>query len=229
MPGRWQTDSEVGPGFLARGAALVYRYLVLEVLLIITMAPTAVMLVLLEQDASNLPLYALALVPVGPAVVAGLGATAGWEREADLSPARPFWRAYRREVWPTLAWWVPTLAVAAVLGINLVNLAVVPGAALLRPLLIGLLAVLAAWACAMAVLQARFAFRLGDAARVAGAAMVARFAFPLGVWLLLAALIAVVAVSSDAVGLLLAWAFVALLHLLARPFVSFVTERFTHD
>lgn len=222
-------DGEIGPGFLSRAAALIYRYLVLEVVVVLATLPTAVVLVLLAPDPSNLPLYALALVPVGPALVAALSAVHRWEREPSLSPARTYWSAYRSEAVTTLAWWVPWLALMTVIAINLTYLDRVPAGAAMRPALWMFGAVAVAWAGAMAVLTARFEFRLRDAVRIALASIFARPQFSLGVLVLVAAAGAIVAATSDAVGLLLAWAGVVLVHLMSVPLVSYVTERFTRD
>lgn len=225
---RW-TDDEVGRGPLSRGSAAIYRVLVLEGLLLLTCAPTVVLLLLLGREVSNTPLAVLALVPVAPAVVAGLSAVRSWESEADLSPARPFWRAYAREVGPTLAWWVPAVVLLAILSTNLVGMDLVPGGAALRPATVIITVLVLVWAGCMAVLQARFAFRLRDAARVAVIEMIPQWRFSLGVAGLLLVLGTVTLLSSEIVTGLLAWAAVLLLHLMARPLVTDVTERFTRD
>lgn len=221
------TDTEVGPGALSRGAAAVYRLLVLEVLLVVTTLPTALLLVLLRRDAANLPLVALALVPVGPAVVAGLAAVRAWEADPDLQPARAFWRAYRRDARGTLGWWVPLLAVLAVLAVNAAYADVVPGGPALRPVGLALAALLLVLGAHLAVLQARFTFRVRDAVRIALAEMVPQWRFSLGVLCLLLVGATVTVLAFDVVTALLAWAAVLLLHLMARPLVTEVTERFT--
>lgn len=227
MTAREWVDDEVGPGALSRGAAAVYRFLVLELLLVLTTAPTAVLLVLLDRDASNVPLYAVALLPVGPALVAGLAAVRSWEVEPDLSPARGFWRAYRRDALGTLTWWAPLLAVLAVLTVNVLNADLVPGGTALRPLMVVLVLLLLVLGGHLAVLQARFAFRLRDAVRIACVQVVPQWRFSLGVLSLLLVAAAVTVVSFDVVTVLLAWAAVLLLHLMSRPLVLDVTERFT--
>lgn len=224
-----QDYDEVGRGPLSRGSAVVYRFLVLEVLLVITTLPTAVAVVLLARDASNIPLYALAAAPIAPAVVAGVSAVTAWSRTPDLSPARPFWRAYRDEALPTLAWWLPCLAVVALLGINLANLGAVPGGPALRPALIVLLLVVAVWAGHMVVLQSGFSFRLRDAMRIAVVEIVPQWRFSVGVLSLHLVLAAVTVVSFDVVAVLLAWAAVALLQVMSRPLVIHITQRFTRD
>src|SRR5690606_20647037 len=55
---------EVGRGPLSRGAAWVYRFAVLEVLLVLACLPGLVVALLLDRHPSNLPLAVLALAPV---------------------------------------------------------------------------------------------------------------------------------------------------------------------
>lgn len=219
---------EIGRGPLSRGAAVVYRLIVLEVLLLLACLPSLVVMLLLDRDPSNLPLVVLALLPVGPAVVAGVAAVRAWSKDDDLSPARPYLHAYRRDVLATLKWWAPTLMLLAVLTFNLVNLAAVEGGAALRPLLLVLMVMVAVWSGHMVVLTAAFTFRTRDAARIAVAETVPQWRFSLGVLALL--LVAATALLwSEILLLLLAWAFVALLALMARPLITDVTERFTRD
>src|SRR5690606_42131820 len=92
---------EVGRGPLSRGAAWVYRFAVLEVLLVLACLPGLVVALLLDRHPSNLPLAVLALAPVGPALVAGAEAIAAWRRDDDLSPAPPFVTEYLPAVRPT--------------------------------------------------------------------------------------------------------------------------------
>lgn len=228
--GAGRNDDEVGRGPLSRGAAWIYRVIVLEVMLVVALLPTIAAILLLDRDSSNVPLYVLALLPAGPALVAGLGAARGWQVEPDLSPARPFWRTYRREALGTLTWWVPLLVVVAVLGVNVTHLQEIEGGALLGPVSALLLLLLPVWAAHMAVLQVRFSFRLRDAARIAVAELVPQWRFSLGALSLIVVLSAITLVTTDVVALLLLWTVVLFLHALSRPLVRDVTERFTvHD
>lgn len=218
--------AEVGHGPLSRGAAVVYRLLVLQLLLLLACSPSVVLLLLLDRDPSNVPLAVLALLPLAPALVAGVAAVRAWPQEDDLSPARPFLRAYRRDVGATLKWWVPALLLLAVLSFNLVHTSAVAGGAVLLPVLLVLLAMVAVWCGQMVVLTACFHLRTRDAARIAVAEAVPQWRFTLGVLGLLVVAGAVL-LTSEIVLLLLAWAFVGLLALMARGLVDDVTERFT--
>ena len=218
--------SEVGRGPLSRGAAVVYRLLVLEVLLLLTCLPTVVVLLLLDRDASNLPLAVLAFLPVAPALVAGVAAVRAWPRDDDLSPARPFLRAYRRDLVATLRWWVPAVLLLAVLSFNLAHLGGAAGGAALLPVLLVIATLVVLWCGQMVVLTASFNLRTRDAARIAVAEAGAQWRFSLGVLGLLVVGVAVL-LASEIVLLLLVWAFVGLLALTARPFVAAVTAKYT--
>lgn len=226
---RQSEAGEVGRGPLSRGAAVVYRWIVLELLLLVACLPSLVVMLLLDRDPSNLPLAVLALLPVAPALVAGVAAVRRWRTDDDLSPARPFLQAYRRDIGATLLWWVPTLLLLAVVTFNLVHLDAVEGGALLRPLLLVLVAIVTIWSGHMVVLTAGFHLRTRDAARIAMVEIVPQWRFSLGVLALL--VVAVTAlVISELLLLLLVWAFVGLLALMAAPLITDVTERFTrHD
>ena len=78
---------EFGTGPLARASALVYTLLVTEGLFLLTTVPGLVPLLLLDHDASNLPLDALCLLPVGPAASAALFAL--HRRQSDLADLQP--------------------------------------------------------------------------------------------------------------------------------------------
>src|SRR5262245_43481862 len=85
-----------GEGPFSRAAALIYTVLVVDGLLIITALPGLVPLVLLEGDASNIPLAAACALPLGPSLAAALYAMNRRSNDiADLHPAAAFWRGYR--------------------------------------------------------------------------------------------------------------------------------------
>ncbi|WP_129668367.1 glycosyl transferase [Phytoactinopolyspora endophytica] len=117
-----QSQREFGDGPMARGAAAVYHVLVLEFLLILSASPGLILLFSLAPEPSNIPLVALALVPCGPALSATIFAWRAALSQGGLEPARHFVRGYRLNAVGILRWWVPALAVLAVLGIDLAHL-----------------------------------------------------------------------------------------------------------
>lgn len=157
-----------GTGPLARVSALVYTLLVTEGLFLLTTAPGLVFLLLLDRDASNLPLDALCLVPVGPAVSAALFALHKRQPDlGDLSPAKAFWRGYRLNAASALKIFVPWLAVLTMVAMTLTHrhAASLPGWWLALLVVIAVAATL--WLVNALVITSLFAFRTVDIARLA--------------------------------------------------------------
>ncbi|GAA5086811.1 hypothetical protein GCM10025760_07140 [Microbacterium yannicii] len=221
--------TEIGRGPLSRGAAVIYRMLVLEAQLLLALLPTALVVVLLDRDASNLPLFLLALIPVAPALVAGVAAVRAAAASPDLAPARHFLRAYRRDLVPTLRWAVPAAVALAVLSFNLTHLGDVDGGAALRPVMLLVAASIVVWCGHMVVLTAAFRFRTRDAARIALVQLLPGWRFSVGILALLVVAAFVVLAASELVLLVLLWAFTVLLALMARPVIDEVANRFTRE
>ena len=222
---------EFGDGVLARGAAAVHCTLVIEVMLLVAAAPGLVLLTLLLPDGSNAPLAALALVPVGPAVSAALFAWRASFAEEGLEPAAHFVRGYRANAADVLKWWVPVLALLAVLVTNLTHLQVVAASPVARTVvgtvLVVLLLTTVLWSAHVMVLTSLFALRTRDAARL-GLHYLGRFpGVTLGVSSLAVLAGGVVVVTSDWVLGLLGSLFVLLLLRGARPMITDVEESFT--
>jgi hypothetical protein len=218
---------EIGPGPLSRMTAAVYRYLVLGLFLAAAGLPTLLLWTLLSAEPGNAALFVAALLPVAPALSAALYAQRAWSKEPDLSPARPLLRGLRMNLRDTLAWWVPVLACATVLAVNVLFADRVAGGAALRPVCAVLLVALAVWSGHLLTVTSFFSFRFRDVLRVAAAEFFLSWKSTLGLLSLLVVATAVVLLSSEALLLLLGWAFAASLWLLVRPVAADVTERFT--
>lgn len=109
----------LGSGALARVTEALHWFVVQSVLLVIASAPTAVCWLLLAQDASNLPLYALSGICVFPAVAASLWAWRSRRTDTDPVPARRFVHGYRVNFSDSLKIGVPTVVVLTVLLTNI--------------------------------------------------------------------------------------------------------------
>lgn len=162
------TQREWGGGPLARASAFIYTLLVVEVLFVLTSLPGLVPLVLLDRDASNLPLVAACAAPLGPALAAALFALHHRSRDlTDLHPAAAFWRGYRLNLLPVLRIWLPWLVWLAVVAVTFANFpaASVPGwwAVLLVAVAVGA----TLWMANALVITSLFAFRTMDLARLA--------------------------------------------------------------
>lgn len=222
---------EFGDGALARWASVVYHLLMIELHLLLASAPGIVLLMSLVADRSNLPLAALALVPFGPALSAALYAWRAFRTERNLEPTRSFWRGYRANAKDVLLWWVPALAVVAVVAVNLAALddIAVPsavGAAILAVELT-LLAVLALWAVDMLVATSFFNLRTRDAARLSLYYLGRLPRVTVGTLALLVVATGTVLFTSDWVlaGLGSLFAFAFLFN--ARPLIADLEENFT--
>ncbi|HKT02076.1 MAG TPA: YesL family protein [Rugosimonospora sp.] len=219
---------EFGEGPLARVAARVYALVVVELLVLVAVAAGGVPLLFLARDTSNVPLVALCLVPVGPAVSAALYALHHHRGDlTDLRPARAFWRGYRMNLWGVLRLWVPWLAALAVIGVSLANL---PAAGVPRwwvvPLaLVALAAVL--WMGNALVIASLFAFRTRDMARLGWYFLARRPGVALGNACLLVVAAGITLVSSELVLALLGSVFTLALRHNARVLIADVTREFT--
>jgi hypothetical protein len=158
-----------GTGPLARAAALVYTLLVVEFLLLVTIAPGLAALMLLDRDASNLPLAAACAVPAGPALSAALYALHHRRLDlADLHPAAAFWRGYRLNARSALRVFVPWLGLLTVVAMTLAHrgAAGIPGWWQVLLVIIAVAATL--WMANALVITSLFTFRAVDVARLAG-------------------------------------------------------------
>ncbi|WP_223190462.1 YesL family protein [Nonomuraea terrae] len=222
------TGRRFGSGPLSRAAALVYSLLVVELLLLLATVPGLAGLVLLERDAANVPLAALCLLPLGPALSAAVYALRRRQRElTDLSPARLFWRGYRANAAGALKIWVPWLLGMTVIGVNLGNFSAagVPGWWAVLLVVIAVIATL--WVTNALVITSLFVFRAVDVAKLAAYALGRFPGATVANLCLLVVAAGVVLVASEAVLALLASVFTAVLGRQARPMNTEVEERFT--
>jgi hypothetical protein len=214
-------------GMLARLTTAVYQYLILQLYLLLTCSPTIIVWTLLAPDPSNTVLFVAALLPIGPAMAGALYGLREWTRTPDSSPAGPLFRGYRANLIDTLKWWVVVLVVTALLAVNVVLAPVVPGGSVIRPVCLALLVGLGVLTAHLLVATSYFSFRARDVIRVAALEVFAQWKASLGFLGLLLMAAAIVAISSEAVLLLLGWAFAGLLRLASRPVEEDITDRFT--
>lgn len=166
-PPEHRDGTSIGDGILARGAVVGYRFLVLEVVMLVSLAPSLVLATALDRDPSNLPLLVLALLPAAPALSAAVSVLAHPEEIADLATGRRYRQAYRANAVGVLRLWGPLVLVLGVVAISLAHLdvAAVPtwwGGALVVVALLG-----AVWGMNALVITSLFDFRTRDVARLA--------------------------------------------------------------
>jgi len=218
---------EFGEGPLARVAASVYTLLVVEVLFVVTAAPSLILLMLLDRDTSNLPLAAACAVPLGPAASAALYAM--HHRRADLTDLRPaaaFWRGYRANLAGTLRLWVPWLVWVTVAGVNLTHLAAAGIPIWWAALLVLVAVAVTLWGANALVIGSLFTFRARDVARLAAYFLGHRPGVTVANACLLIAALGVTLVWSEAAVVLLAVVFAAGLLATTRPMIAEIRERF---
>ncbi|MET7947214.1 DUF624 domain-containing protein [Micromonospora sp. NPDC005324] len=228
MSGATQTRRHFGDGPLSRITSRVYILLVVELLLLLTTVPALLPLLVLGRDPSNLPLAALLLVPVGPAISAALHALRHQRTDlTDLHPAALFWRGYRANVFGALRVWVPTLLWLTVLAVNLAYRGAVglPSWWAVPLVLIGVGVTLCA-ANAL-VITSLFDFRTRDVLRLAVHFLLRTPGVSVGNALLLAAAAGITAVFSEAVLMLLASIAVLAYLRVSDPMIHLIRKEFT--
>ncbi|MGW3787344.1 DUF624 domain-containing protein [Micromonospora chokoriensis] len=227
MSGAAQTWRQFGDGPLSRITSRVYILLVVELLLLLTTLPGLLPLLVLGRDPSNLPLAALFLVPVGPAVSAALYALRHQRTDlTDLHPAALFWRGYRTNVSGVLRVWVPTLMWLTVLAMNLAYRDAVGLASWWSVPLVVLAVGVTLCASNALVITSLFDFRTRDVLRLAVHFLVRTPGVTVGTALLLAAATGVTAVFSEAVLAMLGSVLVLALLRVGDPMVDLIRKEF---
>jgi hypothetical protein len=212
---------------LGRVTAVVYWYVMVEALLVVAVLPGALGSLFLERTPGNAALFALCLVPVGPAVSAALFALRDRTRAEGLTPASSFWRGYRLNWADALKVWIPALVAGVVLLLGLANVGAggVPGwfAGVLVVVGVGL----ALWVVNALVIVSFFGFRTRDVARLAAHFLGARPLVTLGSLSLLVLAAGIVTLTTEALFGLLAAVWLALVLRNAAPLLTEVEEQFT--
>lgn len=215
-----------GEGVLGRGAGTIYWFLVVGLLIAVATLPGTLPLLLLDRSTSNLPLVALCLVPVGPAVSAALFAFRDRYRAEAMKPMHSFIRGYRLNAADILKLWIPALAVETVIAISLANLdhAGVPSA--YGVVLVVLAVMIAVWAGLVLVITSVFALRTRDVARLGVYYLAKTPLVALGVLATLVVAAGIVYFTFDAVLLLFTSVLVWMLMRSSDAMVSHVEENF---
>jgi len=171
---------EVGQGFLGKLTKSIYWYGTLTLLLAIASAPAWLVASMLVPDMSNVPLYALALAPIGPAISAGLYTVRARYRSEDAGPWRAFWRGYRQSFDPVMRVWLPALLVLAIIGFTLTFGFVIGLQSFYRVGLLILGVLVTAWAVHAIAISTFFHFSVSDTARLAAHQLAANWRATLG-------------------------------------------------
>jgi uncharacterized membrane protein YesL len=206
--------------------AVVRWLLVIEGLLLLTVAPGLVPLTILERAGAGIPLIALALLPVGPAVAAAVFAWRRFGEDPDGSPVRHFWRGYRLNLIDSLKVWIPALIALTAVALNLTNLGNLPSPVAFGVLGAGVAVLVVAWTAHAMVVASLFSFRLRDTIRIGAYFVLRAKVASLGAIALAAAAVAVWVFTAGWVLALLGSVGTYLLARNARPVVAEVERRF---
>ncbi|MFF4471406.1 hypothetical protein ACFYZ3_17795 [Streptomyces sp. NPDC001599] len=220
--------ADFGTGVLSRAAALIHTLLTVEALLLLASAPGLAALFLLAPDPANLPLAALCLLPLGPALSAAVYAL--HHRSADLTelhPARAYARGWRLGALPALKLWAPLLAWLTVIAFTLTHFAAtgLPGWWAVLLALVGAGSLL--WGAHALVLTSLFTFRTRDTARLAAYFLLRHGRATLGAASLLLLTAALTALLTEALPALLAAPLLLSLLYSSRPVIDETREEFT--
>ncbi|GAB7105080.1 hypothetical protein JCM4814A_33940 [Streptomyces phaeofaciens JCM 4814] len=222
------TATDFGTGVLSRAAALLHTLLTVEALLLAAATPGLIALFLLDPDPANLPLAAVCLLPLGPALSAALYALHHRGRDlTDLHPARAYARGWRLNAVPALTLWTPLLAWLTVIAFTLTHFAAT-GLPRWWAALLGLTgAVSLLWGAHALVLTSLFAFRSRDTARLAAYFLLRHARATAGAASLLVLAAGLTALLTEALpALLAAPLLLSLLHC-ERPVIAETEEDFT--
>ncbi len=107
---------QFGEGPLGAMTGGVYRWLTLTVLFAVACLPTWVLTLFIVPHPSNALLFALAALPIGPALSAGLYSIRSAGTDEGLTPGKAFWRGYRLNWLDVLKFWAPMLLVVGIIG-----------------------------------------------------------------------------------------------------------------
>ena len=110
---------DTSSGALGKGTKVIFWLLAVTFFLALTSIPAILVTLFLAPDPSNFPFFALALLPLGPAISAGLWAIRARYRSEDAGPTRAFWHGYRANFLPALSVWVPALLILGIIGYTL--------------------------------------------------------------------------------------------------------------
>ncbi|GIH05950.1 hypothetical protein Rhe02_40170 [Rhizocola hellebori] len=217
-----------GEGPLSRASAMIYTLLVVEIALLVTTLPGLLPLLLLERDASNLPLVAGCALPIGPALSGALYALHHRHLDlTDLAPAKAFWHGYKINFFGVLKIWALLLAWLTIVAVNLSHLAAAGIPGWWAVLLVVIAAGAALWGVNTLVIASLFSFRTRDIARLALYFLGRAKGVTLGNVCLLVVAAGITALTSEVVVVLLGSVLALLLLRSSHPMITEIQKEFT--
>lgn len=167
QPHHLPVPGEIGHGVLGKGSKAIYWYFVLTLLMVVATLPAVILLLLITITPQNFILIALALIPLGPAISAGLYTVRARLRSEDEGPFRAFWRGYKTNFVGVLKFWIPALIILGIIGFTLAFGGLIGLTAVYRIGLIVIATMFGAWVAHAIAITTFFNLRFSDIARLA--------------------------------------------------------------
>ena len=157
---------QFGDGPLGVVSGGIYRWLTLTVLFAIACLPTWALTLFIAPHPSNALLFALAALPVGPALSAGLYSIRAAATDDGLTPGKAFWRGYRLNWLDVLKFWAPMLVAVGLIAWT-IGFSDFAGIGTAYVIFLGIVALaLFVWTMHCVAIVSFFSFRSKDVARL---------------------------------------------------------------
>lgn len=208
-------------------AEVVQRVFVLHIWVLLASAPTIIGLPFVAPDPSNIPLFAMLALPVGPALAASIFA---WQRlasDTERSVTHFFLRGYRLGWLDALIFWVLALVLLTILTTNLSYADTVFGGSALQTVWLILALVISLVFLNALVISALFSFRRRDVLRLAIFQLGGAWRTTLGFIAILICVAAATVLIAEWVLFFLAGPITWFIWVQARPLIDSVEADFT--
>lgn len=195
----------------------LWWFVMVQAGLLVTLIPTGVVFMALERSVAAVALFAVAALPVGPALQAGMYALRRPNTALHQHPWSRYWEGWRSGWRQSLAMWAPVVVLLAIVQAGSLTMA---ADAVARPLVtVGLIlgGVSSVIAVSALTVIATYSFRTRDVPRVALFAMGSKPFSTVGVVGVVAVVVALVALGFEAVLVLLMVLICYSLLVISRP------------
>ena len=195
----------------------LWWFVMVQAGLLVTLMPTGVVFMAVERSVATVALFAVAALPVGPALQAGMYALRRPDTALRQHPWSRYWEGWRLGWRQSLVMWAPVVVLLAVVQAGSL---VMPADAVARPLItVGLILGGVAGVIAVSTLAiiATYSFRTRDVPRVALFAMGSKPFSTVGLMGVVAVVVALVALGLEAILVLLMVLICHALLVISRP------------
>jgi len=207
---------------------IIQRVLVLHLLVLVVCAPTVIGLPFLPPDVSNIPLFALLLLPIGPAISAAVFAWQQLSLNREKSVSHYFFRGYRLNWRDGLVMWGIGLVFLSILATNIAHANAVAGGSFLLAVWLVLAALISLLTLNALVISALFSFRWRDVLRLSAFQLGSSWRTTLGFIAILIMVLGLMILISEWLIFVIAGPVTWFIWMQARPMISKVDKNFTH-